>query len=316
MSQLMTDGHHWRLPDGVLGMAGRGPEWATWVEALPALTRELLQRWDLRVSDWLMHGNCSVVVPVLEAGGSLAVLKIAFPDDESEHEHVALTRWAGDGAVRLLRADPGARAMLLERLHPRETLCSVPVEEACEVVAGLYARLHVPASPRLRPLTAYVERWSEALQRLPPDAPIPRRLVEQATALSRDLVSDPRSVGTVIHADLHYDNVLAADREPWLAIDPKPVSGDPDYEPAPMLWNRWAEVVGSGSVRSAVRRRFHALVDAGGLDEARARDWVVVRMVHHAHWTVDEARQAARSLGPEEQDRITTALAIAKAVQD
>mgnify|MGYP003401689647 CR=1 FL=1 len=69
-------------------------------------------------------------------------------------------------------------------------------------------------------------------------------------------------------------------------------------------------------MRSAVRRRFHALVDAGGLDEARARDWVVVRMVHHAHWTVEEAQQAGRSLGADERDWITTALAIAKAVQD
>ena len=76
--------------------------------------------------------------------------------------------------------------------------------------------------------------------------------------------------------------MLAADREPWLVIDPKPMSGDPHFEPAPMLWNRWDEVVASGDVRDAVRRRFHTLVDVAGLDEDRARDWVVLREVLNA----------------------------------
>ena len=75
---------------------------------------------------------------------------------------------------------------------------------------------------------------------------------------------------------------MADDAGEWLAIDPKPMAGDPHYEPAPMLWNRMDELTGPGavgSVRDGLRRRFHALVDAAGLDEDRARDWVVVRMV-------------------------------------
>ena len=71
--------------------------------------------------------------------------------------------------------------------------------------------------------------------------------------------------------------MLAADRGPWLAIDPKPLSGDPHAELAPMLWNRWDEVVASGDVREAVRERFFTLVDHAELDEDRARAWVVVR---------------------------------------
>ena len=89
----------------------------------------------------------------------------------------------------------------------------------------------------------------------------------------------------VVHGDLHYANVMADDAGEWLAIDPKPMAGDPHYEPAPMLWNRMDELAGPGavgSVRDGLRRRFHALVDAGGLDEDRARDWVVVRMVVNA----------------------------------
>ena len=125
--------------------------------------------------------------------------------------------------------------------------------------------------------------------------------------VGEDLVADPASVGVIIHGDLHHHNVLAADREPWLVIDPKPMSGDPHYEPAPMLWNRWDEIV-AGNARENLRRRFHTLVDVAGLDEDRARDWVVVRMVHNMSWAVID--------GDPDEDYLTMCVTIIKAVQE
>jgi streptomycin 6-kinase len=153
----------------------------------------------------------------------------------------------------------------------------------------------------------YIDRWTTELSALPRSAPLPRRLVEQAIALGRDFVADPASTGMLIHGDLHYENVLAADREPWLVIDPKPVNGDPHYEIAPMLWNRWGEL--AGDTRDGVRRRFHTLVDAAGLADDRARAWVVVRMVHNAMWELNDG-------GEPDRDWLTMCVAIAKAVQD
>ncbi len=300
-----------RLPDGVLGMATRGPDWSAWVEALPAQVTDLLDEWQLSTDGWMMHGYCALVAPVRTASARPAVLKIAFPDDESEHEHLALQHWGGGGAVKLLKADPRRRAMLLERLH-QDRLTAIGDLEACEVVAGLYARLHVPALPQLRTLTSYVARWSDDLAALPRSGPLPRRLVEQAVSIARDLVSDPASTGTMVHGDLHYENVMAADREPWLAIDPKPMSGDPHYELAPMLWNRFGEV--GGDVREGVRRRFHTLVDHAGLEERRARDWVVVRMLLNACWRLQDDPGAERQRATD--DHLTMCIAIAKAVQD
>ena len=300
-----------RLPDGVLGMAERGPDWADWVDALPALVDGLLEEWHLTTDGWMMHGFVALVVPVLTTSNRPAVLKVSFPDDESEHEHLALQRWHGEGAVQLLKADPHRRAMLLERLHP-ERLTEIWDLEACEVVAGLYGQLHVPAIPQLRPLTAYVEKWADELEALPRSAPLPRRMVEQAVSLSRQLVADPASTGTLVHGDLHYENVMAADRQPWLAIDPKPMSGDPHYEPAPMLWNRFEEL--AGDVRTGIRARFHALVDHAGLDEERARDWVVVRMLDNALWRLQDADGVERVTSTD--DHLTMCIAIAKAVQD
>ncbi len=303
-----------RLPDGVLGMARRGPDWADWVASLPGVVAGLLDEWQLSTDGWMMHGFCALVAPVRTTGGRPAVLKVSFPDDESEHEHLALQRWGGHGAVTLLRADPRRRALLLERLH-QERLDTMWDLEACEVVAGLYGALHVPAPPQLRPLDEYVERWAARLDALPRAAPLPRRLVEQAISLSRDLAADPGTTGTMIHGDLHYLNVLAGDRDPWLAIDPKPVSGDPHFEPAPMLWNRFEELTSASapSVRDGVRQRFHALVDHAGLDEDRARDWVVVRMVNNACARLFEA---AEPDDRETSEHLTMCVTVAKAVQD
>jgi streptomycin 6-kinase len=281
------------------------------------------------------------VVPVRTEDGTAAVLKIGFPDEESEHEHLALRRWGGHGAVRLLSADPHRRALLLERLDA-DDLTGIADTQACEVVAELYRTLHVPALPTLRPLGFYVERWSADLAALPRAAPIPHRLVEQAIALSRDLIADRATPDRVIHTDLHYANVLAgpaaerpgasaaerpgasaaerpgasaAERQ-WLAIDPKPVNGDPHYEIAPMLWNRWEEISGGqersdrgrnrDDTREGVRRRLWTLVDAAGLDEDRARAWALVRMVHNAMWAAQDG----------DRRWLTRCVIVAKAVSD
>ncbi len=295
-------------------MAGRGPDWADWVDRLPALFRGLLEEWQLTEDGWMMHGFVALVAPVRTVSGRAAVLKVSFPDEESVHEHLVLQHWGGRGAVTLLRADPHRSAMLLERLHP-ERLDDLWDVEACEVVAGLYKQLHVPALPQLRLLTTYVDRRGSELAGLPRSAPLPRRLVEQAVALSRDFATDEATSGTTIHGDLHYENVMASDRAPWLAIDPKPLNGDPHYELAPMLWNRFAELGQHGqSVRDGIRARFHALVDHAGLDEHRARDWVVVRMMNNACERLQDPPEAKRIISTE--DYLTMCIAVAKAVQD
>jgi len=300
------------IPADVRAMAGRGPEWAAWVDGLAVTVRLLIDRWRLRPDGDPTHGHCSLVLPVRTAEGVAAVLKIGFPDDESAHEHLALRRWGGDGAVRLLSAEPHHRGLLLERLDSVD-LGAVSEAQACLVVGDLYRRIHVPALPQLRSLSSYVQRWTAELTELPRNAPIPRRLVEQAITLGTDLIADRAFIDRVLHTDLHYANVLAANvlaanREPWLVIDPKPVNGDPHYEIAPMLWNRWDEI--AGDVRDGVRRRLWMLVDAAGFDEDRARAWVIVRMVHNAMWAIGTKR------GQADHAWLTRCIAVAKAVQD
>lgn len=296
-----------QIPEGLLVVASRGQDWADWLDRLPRLLRELLGEWDLRVDGTAAYGNCAIVVPVF-AQGQRAVLKVQFPHWEAETEHLALRTWAGNGAVQLLRADPHRFALLLERLEPRD-LTTIDALDACEIVGGTYKRLHVPAGPQFRTLSGELKRWVERFRQLPASAPVPHRYVEQAISLAEDFIADPATDGRLIHTDLHYENMLAADREPWLVIDPKPLSGDPHFEVAPLIWNRWDEVT---DVRSAVRQRFWTTIDAAGFDEDRARNWVIVRQMLNVLWTL-ESTTTDESLP---QDWLTRNITIVKAIQD
>jgi streptomycin 6-kinase len=271
---------------------------------LDAVSRTLREQWGLRTESDEVWGRHSHVVPVRTEEGTRAVLKVAAEDQETEHEALALQHWGGRGAVRLLRADPRRRAVLLERLERRDLTEEWDVR-ACEEVAGLYRLLHVPAPPQLLSLTAYVGRFVDPLAGLPRDAPLPRRMVEQCLAHLRDLVIDDASTGAMVHGDLHYENVLADRTGEWVAIDPHAMSGDPHWEPAPLLWNRLDEA--QGDLRRTVRARFETVVDAAGLDEDRARAWAVVRLVLNAF-------RAVRSDGSDPA-YVTRMLTVLKAVQ-
>ncbi|MGH3448108.1 MAG: aminoglycoside phosphotransferase family protein, partial [Nocardioidaceae bacterium] len=306
------------IPEKLRSFASRSASWRDWIEALPALVREIMGEWELTADGPSTHGETALAVPVRTATGQAAMVKIGWPHVEAEHEHLVLRAWAGNGAVRLLRADPRRAALLLERAHARD-LTTIGVAEACAVVGGLYERLHLPALPQLHRLSVLAAQWSAQLHALPVDAAVPRRMVERAAALADDFAADSDTDGVLINTDLHYFNVLAADREPWLVIDPKPLSGDPAFVVAPMLWNRWEEAQEGGDVRGAVQERFYTLVDTGGLDEERARQWVIVRMVVNVMGELEDLAEqgvAADAMPAESSEWITTCVSIAKAVDD
>ena len=281
---------------------------ARWRTEAPALVAALCRDWGLRVDGPAMAGETASVVPVRTSTGEPAVLKVGWPYAEAEHEHLALRAWAGNGTIRLLRAEPRRWAMLLERADPGHDLGRLPAREACEIVAGFYPRLHRPAIPQLTRLSEQAARWATTLAQLRDLDVVPRRFVDQARSLARDFADDPATDGLLLHTDLHYANVLAAQREPWLVIDPKPMSGDPAYEVAPMLWNRWDEAVAGRDPRGATLERMFTLVDGAGLDEDRVRAWVVVRMLVNVAWAVTSG-------APDVARWITQAVTLVKAVQ-
>ncbi|MFF8832318.1 aminoglycoside phosphotransferase family protein [Streptomyces sp. NPDC015131] len=245
-----------------------------------------LEEWGLRRTGPAMRGWSALVLPVVAHDGTPAALKLQPLDEENEGEAAALRAWDGDGAVRLLRDDPATGTLLLERLDETRHLSAVAdAREATRLLAGLLARLvAVPAPAGLRGLDAIA---ADMLDEVPDAvravaAEEDRLLLRDCAAAVREVAGEPGD--RLLHWDLHFGNVLAADREPWLAIDPKPLAGDPGFELLPALANRFdpAEVLW----------RFDLMTEALGLDRARTVAWTLGRVLQDCLWDVEDGATA------------------------
>lgn len=293
----------WRQPQGS-GVAGAPRlDGDSWLARLPRTVAEAMERWELaRDHDApLRAGSAALVVPVRRPRGDVGALKVGWPHPEADTEHLALRAWRGEGAVRLLAADPASSTLLLERLDAERDLTSGTVLATTEALGALVRRLDRPAPPWAPSLHTQLVRIGEQLDRFGTDGEaartFPRRMVQQAAAIVRELRSDDRGPGgagtatsggpagradaRLVHTDLHQSNVLwRPDPGEWVAIDPKPLAGDPHWVVAPALWNRWDDVLAAPDARAHLRLRLGILCDAAGLDEDRARAMTIVRMVH------------------------------------
>jgi streptomycin 6-kinase len=207
--------------------------------------------------------------------GGDAVLKICFPHRESEHEGDALARWNGNGAVRLLAHDRERSALLVERCRPGTPLHELDAHAAVDVAVALLPRLWVPAGEPFRALADEAAWWSSYLAERweRSGRPFERTLLDAAASALEEL-APTRGEQVLLHQDLHADNVLRAEREPWLVIDPKPLAGEREFSVAPLV--RGPEL---GHGRAQVEYRLNRLTRELGLDRERARLWTLAQTV-------------------------------------
>jgi streptomycin 6-kinase len=226
------------------------------------------------------------------ADGTPAVLKLIHPHRESEHEADALALWDGRGAVRLLDRDDARHAILLERCEPGAPLSAAGADVALDVLIGLLPRLWVPAGPPFHTLADEAAWW---VSYLPGEweaagRPFERRLVDAALDAIAAL-APTQGEQVLLHQDLHGQNVLAAQREPWLVIDPKPLVGEREFALAPIV--RSCEL---GHSRRAVLHRLDRLTATLGLDRERTRSWTIAQTVAWAIGGPDEHLDVVRWL--------------------
>jgi streptomycin 6-kinase len=260
-----------RIPGRLARNCRNVPERAAWLMKLPEMLERVQQRWTLTLGDPFDSASCAWVAPARLSDGTAALFKAGMPHMEATHEIAGLQFWNGNPTARVFAADDDLNAMLLERCQPGTALRRLPEPEQDVIVAGLLNRLwRVPPPVHLfRPLSALIEYWMGETSAATDDWSDPG-LVRHGLAVFKELLqTTPMEV--LLATDLHAGNVLRAEREPWLVIDPKPFVGDPAYDVTQHLFNCQMRL--QADPQELIRR----VADAAQVDPERVRLWTFAR---------------------------------------
>jgi streptomycin 6-kinase len=268
-------------------------EGAAWLARLPELVADFERRWSFTAEPPFPDLSYNYVAPVKTAAGGEAVLKLGVPRDELRTEIEALRLYDGRGIARLLAAASEEGAMLLERLRPGEMLSSLAEkdDEAATIVAAeLMKQLWRPV-PEGHSFPTIAD-WGRGLERLRAEfeggtGPFPRRLVEAAEGYYREL-SASMETPVLLHGDFHHWNVITAEREPWLAIDPKGLVGEPAYEICPLLYNPIGVLLKWSNPAKITARRIAILSERLEIDKERIIGWGIYQCVLSAWWSYED----------------------------
>jgi streptomycin 6-kinase len=275
-------------------IAREGEPGRTWIDALPGLVASFLDRWSLVPDGTVWHGFVGIALPVHRADGRGAILKVSWLDDDSRGEPIALAAWAGRGAVMLLERDDAAGAMLLERLDPTRSVRELDGESAARVAGALCRQLAIPVDASAftrvsdlanRWITEIPATWTRLGQ------PLAEPVIDAAVATCREL--GPSQPDLLLHGDLHFDNILRGERAPWLVIDPDGQVGEPAFDAAKLLANRWSELAAQPDLGVAVHRRVAAFAEGAEVDVVRVRRWSQARLVNDALWCHEHQPEVA-----------------------
>lgn len=270
----------------VYGQAG-----SAWLEDLPRLRLDLLERWSLRDSHPVSEGSYNYLEFTRTTDGTPVVLKMAPPNPELDTEIKALRLFDGRHAVRLLEADSLAGALLLERILPGDTLLIVKDDEdSTRTAARLMKNLWRPAPPgndfpSMADWCRGFQRYQRVYQEI--QGPLPPGLVDHASALAAELLQN-REIQLLLHGDLHQMNILKGAEENWITIDPKGVIGEPAFEVGPLVFNPIPDLIHWPELKIVLSRRLAILAEILELERKHLAAWSYVRMVLSAIWDVEE----------------------------
>lgn len=267
-----------RIPDHLHHLS-RYETGDAWLKALPDILGELCRKWDLQVGDPFPSASVSYTVPALRGDRHL-VLKIQWPHEECLHEADALRIWDGEGAVGLIHHDAQRHALLLEACIPGTTISKQKHVDPIAVVADLLPRLWKPAGKPFKSLKEEAEEWLSGLYGTwtAEGQSCEKHLVDAAASWLRDL-KDDQGEQVLLHQDLHGDNILSAGDRGWLAIDPKPLTGERAFGLAPVI--RCFEF---GHTKEQTIYRLDRLSSELSLDRQRVLGWTIGQTIA---WSFD-----------------------------
>jgi streptomycin 6-kinase len=271
---------------GTFGQAG-----TEWLQRLPTILADLASRWKINLETPFADLSYNYVAPATWHDGAQVVLKAGVPNRELRTEIAALRTFDGEGAVRLLAAEPDLGALLLERLQPGTPVLQLTNDEqATAIAAQVMQQLWKPAPANH--IFPSVSDWAAGLGRLwerfgGSTGPFPHELVEAAESHFRELIGTTQNV-VLLHGDLHHWNILSDQRRPWLAIDPKGVIGEPAYEVGAWLRNPFPQILEMANPQEIISRRINQFEEILGFEHEHIFGWAVAQAVLSAWWSYEE----------------------------
>jgi streptomycin 6-kinase len=278
--------------------AAFGDRGKRWLISLPTLLEQTAERLGLRLLPPYPNLTYNYVAPALDADGREVVLKLGVPNKELTSEIEALRIFGGAGCAQVLDSDPQAGILVLERLLPGTPLTPLANDhsdsEATSIACTVMRGLHNPVQVNEIEIRKFqsVSELGLGFQRLRSEfgggvGPFPRNLVEEAERLWSDLDASAQAF-TLLHGDLHHDNIISATRSPWLAIDPKGYIGDPAFETCALLRNLWRDRKHVTDPARTIERRVNQMAEEMEYDLDRVRGWGLAQAVLSVWWSYED----------------------------
>lgn len=270
---------------------------AAWLEQLPEIIDSCSERWALTVAQPFPGLSYHWVAPASTATGEPVVLKLGVPRAELAAEIEVLRLAAGQGTVRLLHADAALGALVLERLLPGTPLTLLADDEEATAIAARLMRQFWRPAPLNAVLPTTID-WMEGFERLRSyfdggTGPFSPRLIAHVEEIARELHASAAGP-VVLHGDLHHYNILAAQRQPWLIIDPQGVVGEPSYEVGAFMRNPMPEILDVPDLTGLSARRAKIFAAVLGLDEQRILGWSFAQAVLSSWWSIEDRANSWR----------------------
>jgi streptomycin 6-kinase len=270
-----------------------GEEGLAWINQLPAILAHCEQRWSLSFASPFVYQTYAYhyIAPAIRGDGTAVIVKIHAPTNEFTQEAEALRLFDGHGMVRLLDYDLNDKVLLLERLEPGIPLSELENDdEATSHAATVMRQLWRPAPP-VHPFPSVID-WGRGFTRLRHyyiggNGPFPAALLQEAESLFAEM-SVSMTENVLLHGDLHHENILLAERSPWLGIDPKGVIGEPAYETGALLRNRLPNSLDAPQAVRVLSRRIDQLAEQLNFDRTRVRNWAMAQAVLSVWWTIED----------------------------
>lgn len=271
-----------------------GEDGERWLNDLPVLIEQAEARWSIRVLKPLPDQTYNFVALALGQDGSESVFKAGVPNRELTTEIEALRVYNGEGMVRLLESDAEMGLILMERLIPGKPLSTIEDEDEAVGIACQVMRRLRRSVPEDHPFPTVAD-WAKGLHRLRREfngnaGPFPEDLVVLAEKLFDDLIPTP-SGSVLLHGDLHHGNILSTDRSGWVALDPKGVVGEPEYEVGAFLRNPLPEIAEHPNLDRILSRRLDQFSEQLGFDRERILGWGLAQAVLSGWWSYEDHGQ-------------------------